>query len=179
MRETAEEITALQELLDRSAEVASEHLRSIMTPERLLPAARVVQDLPSPAVLNVATVTATGEPRLSAVDGHFFHGRWYFTTAYDSPKVRQLAARPQVSASWTPRDGYGLFCHGRAVLLDEGAELAMVRDHFAATYGVSPEEFGTEIAYVRIDPHWMIGFAMTDAEMAQIEADREAREAAR
>lgn len=172
MRETAEELVALQALLDASFASASEHLTSIMEPQRRLTAERIVAELPSPAVLNVASTTARGEPRLSAVDGHFFHGRWYFTTAIESPKARQLVARPAVSASYTPKDGYGLFCHGGAVLLAEGEEMAMVRDHFAATYGVEPEDFGTDIAYFRIDPHWMVGFAMTDEEMAQIDADR-------
>lgn len=177
MWETAEELTALQNLLDASFELASEHLRTIMTPERRLTADRVIAELPSPAVLNLATVTAAGEPRLSAVDGHFLHGRWYFTTDAGSPKARQLRARPAVSASFTPRDGFGVFCHGRAVLLD-GAEKKMLRDHFTTTYGDDPENWGT-IAYVRLDATWLVAFAMTDEEMATIEAEKAAREAAR
>jgi general stress protein 26 len=177
MWETAEELTAVQHLLDTSFEHASEHLRSIMTPERRLTAAQVVAELPSPAVLNLATVTAAGEPRLSAVDGHFLHGHWYFTTDAGSPKARQLRARPSVSASYTPRDGFGVFCHGRAVLLD-GAEKAMLWEHFVATYGSDPDEWGA-IAYCRLDATWMVAFAMTDEEMAKIEADKAEREAAR
>jgi general stress protein 26 len=132
MRETQEELTALQSLLDASFARASAHLTSIMTPERRLSAQRLVAELPSPAVLNIATVTAGGEPRISAVDGHFLHGHWHFTTAADSPKVRQLRARPAISASYTPRDGYGVFCHGRAALLD-GTDRQMLREHFIAT----------------------------------------------
>jgi pyridoxine/pyridoxamine 5'-phosphate oxidase len=177
MWETAEELTALQNLLDKSFDHASEHLVAIMTPERRLTAEQVVAELPSPAVLNLATVTAGGEPRLSAVDGHFMHGHWYFTTDARSPKARQLRARPAVSASYTPRDGFGVFCHGRAVLLD-GAERQMLREHFIATYGADPQEWGT-IAYFRLDAGWMVAFAMTDEEMAKIEADKAAREVAR
>ena len=80
MWETSDELAAVQHLLDVSFERASEHLLSIMSPERRLGAERLVADLPSPAVLNIATVTARGEPRISAVDGHFLHGHWYFTT---------------------------------------------------------------------------------------------------
>lgn len=173
MRETPEELTALQHLLDASFARASAHLTSIMTPERRLSAQRLIGELPTPAVLNIATVTAAGEPRISAVDGHFLHGHWYFTTAADSPKVRQLRARPAISASYTPRDGFGVFCHGRAELLG-GAARQMLREHFVATYGVDPETWGS-IAYFRVDPAWLVGFAMTDEEMAQIEADRAAR----
>ena len=160
MRETADELRALQELLDASFERSSEHLRSIMTPPRRLTAQRLASELPSPAVLNIATVTAAGEPRVSAVDGHFLGGHWYWTTAADSPKARQLAARPAISASYTPRDGYGVFCHGTAVLL-AGAQRQMLRDHFRETYGQDPEEWG-EIAFVRIDAHWMTAFAFDE-----------------
>jgi hypothetical protein len=176
MRETPEELAALQRLLDDSFARASEHLVSIMTPERRLTAARLVAELPSPAVLNLATVTARGEPRLSAVDGHFLHGRWYFTTAARSPKVWQLRARPAVSASYTPRDGHGVFCHGRAVLLS-GADREMLRQHFIATYGQDPEEWG-EIAYARIEPDWLVGFAMTEQEEAELARQRAERTAA-
>ncbi|MCW2648193.1 MAG: hypothetical protein QOF87_353 [Pseudonocardiales bacterium] len=177
MWETAEELTALQNLFDLSFDHASEHLLAIMTPERRLTAEQAVAEVPSPAVLNLATVTGAGEPRLSAVDGHLMHGHWYFTTDAGSPKARQLRARPAVSASYTPRDGFGVFCHGRAALLD-GAEKQMLRDHFTTTYGADPEEWGT-IAYFRLDASWMVAFAMTDDEMAKIEAEKAAREAAR
>lgn len=175
MFETADEIAELQGLLDRSFARASEHLTSIMEPQRRLTAQRVVADLPSPAVLNIATVTARGEPRISAVDGHFLHGHWYFTTAADSPKARQLRARPAISASFTPRDGYGLFCHGQVAELGDGAERQMVIDHFVKTYGMSPEGLADGIYYGRIDAGWLVAFAMTDQEMADIEAQRAAR----
>lgn len=176
MWETAAELSVLQNLLDRSFERASAHLTSIMTHERRLAAEQLVAELPSPAVLNIATVTAAGEPRVSAVDGHFLHGHWYFTTAAESPKARQLRARPAISASYTPRDGFGVFCHGRAALLD-GAPKQMLREHFTVTYGADPEDWGS-ITYLRIEASWMVAFAMTDGEMAEIEAERAAREAA-
>jgi nitroimidazol reductase NimA-like FMN-containing flavoprotein (pyridoxamine 5'-phosphate oxidase superfamily) len=130
-------------------------------------------------VLNIATVTARGEPRVSAVDGHFMHGHWYFTTAADSPKARQLRARPAISASYTPRDGYGVFCHGRAAELPPGDERQMVIDHFVATYGMSPEDMAAGIYYARIDASWLVGFAMTPEEEAEIEKQRREREARR
>src|SRR4051794_14691673 len=179
MRETAEELTELQSLLDRSFARASDHLKSIMEPQRRLSAQRLVGDLPSPAVLNIASVTARGEPRISAVDGHFFHGHWYFTTAADSPKARQLRTRPAISASFTPRDGYGVFCHGQVAEVPAGDERQMINDHFAETYGQSAEEFGVGIFYARIDADWLVAFAMTPEEEAEIEKGRREREAAR
>ncbi|HKC28292.1 MAG TPA: pyridoxamine 5'-phosphate oxidase family protein [Jatrophihabitans sp.] len=172
MRETPDELTALQDLLDRSFAEASAHLRGIMAAERRLTAERIVAEVPSPAVLNLATVTARGQPRLSAVDGHFLHGRWYFTTAGDSPKAVQLAARPAVSASYTPRDGYGIFCHGYATFLDGDARQMLV-DHCTRVYGRSPETFGEGVVYVRIDPDWLVGFAFSEEEMAAFLKERE------
>jgi nitroimidazol reductase NimA-like FMN-containing flavoprotein (pyridoxamine 5'-phosphate oxidase superfamily) len=179
MRETADELRALQDLLDRSFARASGHLTSIMEPQRRLSAARLSAELPSPAVLNIATVTRRGEPRISAVDGHFLHGHWYFTTSADSPKARQLRARPAISASYTPRDGYGVFCHGRAVELAAGAERAMIADHFVETYGMAPEDLAPAIYYARIDADWLVGFAMTPEEELEIEKARQEREARR
>ena len=161
MHETPEELAALQRLLDASFGCASEHLKSIMTPERRLTAERLVAALPCPAVLNIATVTAHGEPRISAVDGHFLHGHWYWGTDAASPKARHIVRRPAISASYTPRDGEGVFCHGTCVVLD-GDERHMVVQHFAQVYGQSPEEWAPDALYARIDAAWLVGFAMTD-----------------
>lgn len=172
MYETPEEVDALQQLVDASFAAASDHLRGIMEPQRRLTAQQMIADVPSPAVLNVATVTRNGEPRISALDGHFLHGRWYFTTAGDSPKVVHIRSRPSVSASYTPRDGYGIFCHGDARLV-EGDEKQMLIDHCTRVYGRSPETFGDGIAYVRIDPKWFVGFAFSEQEMAAFIKERE------
>ncbi|MGH8861857.1 MAG: pyridoxamine 5'-phosphate oxidase family protein [Jatrophihabitantaceae bacterium] len=156
MDESADELDALQRLLDASFARASAHLTSIMTEPRRLPAGRLAAELPPAAVLNIATVTARGEPRVSAVDGHFLHGAWHFTTEARSAKARHLRARPAISASYTPRDGYGVFCHGRVAHL-AGAQRQALRDHFVRHYGADPESLGT-IAYYRIDADWMVAF---------------------
>jgi len=168
MHESADELATLQQLLDDSFEKSSDHLRSIMEPQRRLSAQRLSAELPSRAVLNVATVTAQGEPRISAVDGHFLHGYWYFSTLPEAMKTRQLVARPGVSASYTPKDGYGVFCHGQAVLL-EGAEHQALVEQLAVAYATEPEVWA-DVAGFRIDPHWMTAFAMTDEDMVEIEA---------
>jgi general stress protein 26 len=177
--ETNQELDELQALLDASFARSSKHLLSIMTPQRRLDARRLVGELTGIAVLNVATVTAGGEPRISAVDGHFLHGRWHFTTAADSPKVRQLRARPSISAAYTPRDGFGVFVHGTAELLQPGsAPYEQLDAHCQRLYGQSPSEWADDfgaIAFFRIKPHWMVAFAMTEEEMAPLEADKAAR----
>jgi pyridoxine/pyridoxamine 5'-phosphate oxidase len=161
MFETSDEIEALQQLLDASFDRSSSHLTSIMTPQRRLTAAQLVADIPAPAVLNIATVTARGEPRLCAVDGHFLHGHWQFSTAAESPKARQLDARAAISAGYTPRDGYGVFCHGTAARL-RGEEQELFRRRSVEVYGQSIDDWGTDIAIYRIDPHWIVAFAFPE-----------------
>ena len=55
----------------------------------------------------------------------------------------------------------------------------MIIDHFVATYGMSPEEMATGIYYARIDASWLVGYAMTPEEEAEIEKQRREREARR
>jgi hypothetical protein len=168
MYESAAEIAALQDLLDASFAGASAHLTAIMTPARRLTAQRVIDDLAGIAVLTIATVTAHCEPRISAVDGHFLHGGWYFTTSGGSPKARHLRARPATSASYTPRDGYGVFCHGHARSLDRGTpEFTMLYEHWVRTYGQSPDELGDDIAYFRIDASWLVAFEFAREDAAE------------
>jgi Pyridoxamine 5'-phosphate oxidase len=178
MDETEAELQSLQLLLDQSFARSSAHLLAIMTEPRRLDARRLVAELSRICVLNVASVTAGGEPRVSAVDGHFLHGHWYFSTDGSASKARQLAARPGISAAYTPRDGLGVFCHGQARRLDRGtAEFEMLTTHWIEAYGVSFDALSDDIACMRIDANWLVGFAMTDDEMADIEAAAAARAA--
>ena len=104
--------------------------------------------------LAVSTVTAAGEPRVSGVDGHFWHGRWVFTTSGTAAKARHLRARPAVSAAHLVGDDLGVFCHGRAQFLTpEDPDWAPIEAHLTAHYGSSPSSWDADIVYVRIAPH--------------------------
>jgi hypothetical protein len=80
VNETAEELAAMQALLDRSHGGASEHLRSIIDDQRSLSAREIAGLMTGMRVVSFATVTARGEPRVSALDGHFLHGHWTLST---------------------------------------------------------------------------------------------------
>lgn len=160
MKETQAEIVALQALLEASLAGATEHLRAIVTPVRALDARELCDLLTGMRTLAVATVTATGEPRVSGVDGHFLHGRWVFSTSGSAAKARHLRARPAVSAAHLLGDDLGVFCHGRAqFLLREDPDWPAIDAHLTAHYGSSPTTWEPDIAYLRIDPHWMVGYA--------------------
>ena len=178
MHETAADLAELQALLDRSIASAGRHLISIVEPgRRTITAGRLVAETRTVCVLNVATTTTAGEPRLSAVDGHFRHGHWYFSTAASAVKAQHLLARAAVSVAFTPRDGFGVWAHGRATFLTAGsAEWSDLDDYLRAVYGQAPSDWVPDSVYVRVDPHWMVGFAMTAAELTQIETDNVARQ---
>ena len=118
MLETSEEIDRLQQLLDRSAAGAGQHLRGIITDERRLSAVQVVERLPGMRLLTVATVTAGGRPLAGPVDGYFLHGSFYFGSGRNSVRMRHLAARPAVSATHLPGEELAVTVHGQAELFD-------------------------------------------------------------
>lgn len=159
MLETPSEIEGLQTLLDSSRARATGHLRSIITDDRTLSAAELVALLTGMKVLSVATVTAKGEPRISALDGHFLHGTWTFGTAGDSAKARQLAHNPAVSVAHIDGERLALFSHGTAELMQPGAERDEVEAHWTAHYGSSPFTWGDDIRMYRMRMSWAVAYA--------------------
>ena len=138
---------------------ATEHLREIVAGPRRLDAARIVAELDGMRVLSLATVTAAGEPRVSAVDGHFLHGAWTFGTDGRSAKARHLAARPAVSAAHTDGERLGVFCHGRAArLAADDPSWAETIAHWTDHYGSDPTGWGEDVRLYRIEPTWFVGY---------------------
>jgi general stress protein 26 len=159
MLETPEEISALQALLDASHARATGHLRSIIDDDRTLTAEQLVALLTGMKVLAVATVTARGEPRISALDGHFLHGTWTFGTAGSSAKARHLQRRPAVSVAHIDGEDLAFFTHGEADLLLPGSERDEVEAHWTAHYGSSPFSWGEDIRMYRLRMTWAVAYA--------------------
>ena len=166
MLETAEELGRLQGLLDRSHAAAGAHLRGIIRDERTLSARELAGLMTGMRTLAVATVTASAEPRISGLDGHFLHGRWVFTTSAEAWKARHLRVRPATSAAYLEGDDLGVFTHGSAEFLGPGhPDLDEVEAHLTAHYGSSPSTWGEDIVYCRIEPTWMVGYAFRRSEL--------------
>lgn len=158
--ETEEELASLQALLDASHGRSTEHLRSIIHGERVLSARDLVALLTGMKVLSVATVTARGEPRISAVDGHFLHGTWSFSTSGSAAKARHLRARPQVSVAHVDNEELAVFSHGRVEEVADGdADREEILAHWTRHYGSSPVDWGEDIRLYRYRPGWMVGYA--------------------
>src|SRR5437762_10453256 len=118
MRETPDDLAALQDLLDRRYELAGPHLRRIITPERRLTAEQVTERLTGMCLLALATATRDGRPIVGPVDGIFFRGAFHFGSAPDSVRFKHIRARPQVSATHLPGEELAVTVHGRAVAVD-------------------------------------------------------------
>jgi nitroimidazol reductase NimA-like FMN-containing flavoprotein (pyridoxamine 5'-phosphate oxidase superfamily) len=166
MHETPEDLAALQALLDRSMDGAGDHLKRIITAERRLTAAEVVERLTGMRLLALATATADGRPIVGPVDGIFLHGAFHFGSAPDSVRFRHIRARPHVSATHLPGEELAVTVHGRAVPVDvnapEGAELRQtLLDIYVPRYGESwAEMLESGAVYARIDAERMFTFHM-------------------
>ena len=160
MRETDEEIAALQRLLDESHGASTSHLREIINDQRRLTAHDLVALLTGMKVLSVATVTKSGEPRISALDGHFLHATWTFGTAGRAAKAKHLESRPAVSVAHIDGEAMAVFAHGRAEQMRESdPDWDETIAHWTAHYDSSPLSWGDDIRMYRLRPHWMVGYA--------------------
>lgn len=168
MHETAEDLTALQALIDASYAAAGPHLLSIHEPERRLSAAQVSERLTGMCLLSLATVTRDCRPIVGPVDGIFFRGAFHFGSGDDSLRFRHIRARPQVSAVYLPGEELAVTVHGRAVPIDisapeQRAFRQTLLDVYIPIYGDWWErEFleGESPLYARIDADRMFTFHM-------------------
>jgi nitroimidazol reductase NimA-like FMN-containing flavoprotein (pyridoxamine 5'-phosphate oxidase superfamily) len=166
MHESTDDVDALQRLLDASFAHSGAHLRSIFTPERRLNAAQLSELLTGVQILNLATVSAAAHPRVAPVDGLFFRGHFYFGSSSDSVRMRDIRARPHVSATHTRGEELAVIVHGTAHPIDVAApEQAGFRqyllDTYVPRYGPEWEQWVADACYARIDAARMYTFVMT------------------
>jgi hypothetical protein len=162
VHETADDLAALQQLLDRSYATAGEHLRSIHTPERRLDARGVCERLAGMSLLTLATVTADGRPVAGPVDGIFFRGAFHFGSSPQSVRFRHIRARPHVSAVHLPGEELAVTVHGRAVEVDvsAGEFRQTLLGIYVPRYGESWARMLDWAPFARIDAERMFAFQM-------------------
>ena len=160
MYETEADLAAVQELLDASYERANAHLRGIWGPESRLDARELAEELVGIEVLDLATVTPRGGPRVAPVDGFFYRGKFWFGSSPQSQRFRNIRVNPAVSASLT-RGGetFLVLVHGKAVEVDPRADAA---EGFARMprelYDFNWDEFHPEAPYARIEAGTLLAF---------------------
>ena len=167
MRETPDDLAALDDLLARSYARAGRHLLRIHTPARRMTAGQISERLTGMRLLALATVTTDGRPIVGPVDGIFLRGAFHFGSSPDSVRFRHIRARPQVSATHLPGEELAVTVHGRAVTVDvqaeDGAELRQaLLDIYLPRYGAEWERnvLNGGAAYARIEAERMFAFHM-------------------
>jgi hypothetical protein len=159
--ETPEDLDRLQRLLDASYARAGAHLRSIHRPADRLSATALSAELAGVQVLDLATVSPRGEPRVAPVDGLFYRGRFWFGSAEDSLRFRNLRANPAVSGAIT-RGGetFLVLVHGLAVELDpRGPDAEGFARYPRAVYDFDWDAEHRCSPYARIEAHTLLAFA--------------------
>jgi hypothetical protein len=136
MHETADDLDELRAVLDRSYASAGKHLLSIHSDEWRLSAEQIVERLTGMVILNLATVTAKGEPIQGPVDGMFYRGRFWFGSSPDSVRAKHIKARPSVSVAHVRDEQLAVVAHGTAIPVDKTSERAPgFRDYVIEIYG--------------------------------------------
>lgn len=165
MHETAEDLKNLQLLLNRSFDQAGAHLREVVTEDRRINAARLIDLMVGVQVLALATVTGDGRPLTGAVDGLFYRARFWYGSAAESVRMRHLRARPSVSATHTRGESLAVTVHGRASVVDLQDPLhAGFRAFCLETYGEDWYDWGASSVYARIEPDKMFAFGFETAD---------------
>ncbi|MGO9884077.1 MAG: pyridoxamine 5'-phosphate oxidase family protein [Solirubrobacteraceae bacterium] len=165
MYETAEDIAALQTLIDASYTNAGAHLLSIHSPERRVTATALIERLQGMCLLTLATVTADCRPIAGPVDGVFYRGAFHFGSSPDSVRFKHIRKRPHVSATHVPSEEFAVTVHGHAVRVQTtGGFRQALLELYVPRYGPEWEKFlDSGPVYARIEAERMFAFAMQPA----------------
>lgn len=141
--ETAEDLAALQGLLDESFLAGGDHLKSIHYETNRLTAKETTDQLAGVCILDLATVTPAGAPQVAPVDGLFLRGKFWFSSSPNSVRFRNIRNDPRVSAAHTIGEQFSFLVHGTAREIDPSSNsYAFLRDYCREVYGTSYEEWG-------------------------------------
>lgn len=165
MHETPAEVAALQRLLDDSYAHAGSHLKGIHTEARRVSAERLCALLVRVCILDVATVSSRGEPRVAPLDGLFFHGRFVVGTSPTSLRFRHLRRNDAVSAAHTRGEELSVLVHGSAVEVETSdPREELLHDFFREVYGPDYDSWGFwgKAGFWRIEPKLMFAAAFKD-----------------
>jgi hypothetical protein len=164
VHEDAEDLGRLQDLLDRSFARTGEHLRRIWDADALMDAPRLSAELPGVQVLDLATVTRAGAPRVAPVDAFFHRGSFWFGSAPDSLRFRNIRRNAAVSGAITKgTETFLVIVHGTAVEADpRGPEGRGVADYMRATYDFDWDKAHPDAPYARIVASTLLAFKRPD-----------------
>lgn len=163
MRETAAELKALQKLIDKSHKRIGRHMGAITHPGKYsLSAKQVVKLLEGMKTVAVAAPAPNGDPLVAPMDGWFLHGKFYFSSAGDSVRIRGLRKRPRASIAYFEGEKFLINAHGPVTLMFKGHRSVREIDGiFEAHYGGSAFDWSDEGVYVRLDADRFFTYSRT------------------
>jgi hypothetical protein len=163
VRETQQELAALQSLIDRSHAATKPHMRGITHPEKFaLSAEQVVRLLDGMRTVAVAAPSPKGDPLVAPMDGWFLHGKFYFSSGGDSIRIRGLQKRPRASIAYFEGERFLINAHGNALLMFKGhEEVGEIDEIFREHYGGSAFDWSDDGVYVRLDADRFFTYSRT------------------
>ena len=166
MRETVEELSALQTLIERSHARAQPHMRGIIHPGRYsLSATQVVRLTEGMNTIAVAALAPNGDPLIGPMDGWFLHGKFFFSSGGDAVRIRGLRKRPRASVSYFEGERFAITAHGHAELMFNGhPAVAEIDAIFRTHYGSSAFDWSDDGVYVRLDADRFYTYSRTPSD---------------
>ena len=166
MRETVEELSALQTLIDLSHARAQPHMRGIIHPGKYsLSATQVVRLTEGLKTIAVAALAPNGDPLLGPMDGWFLHGKFFFSSGGDAVRIRGLRKRPRASVSYFEAERFAITAHGHAELMFKGhAAVGEIDAIFRTHYGSSAFDWSDDGVYVRLDADRFYTYSRTPSD---------------
>jgi general stress protein 26 len=163
VRETAAELKALQDLIDRSHKRIGKHMGAITHPKKYaLTAKQVVRLVEGMKTVAVAAPAPNGDPLVAPMDGWFLHGKFYFSTGGDSVRLKGLRKRPRASIAYFEGEKFLINAHGPVVVMFKGhADVGEVDAVFKEHYGGSAFDWSDGGAYVRLDADRFFTYSRT------------------
>jgi hypothetical protein len=163
VRETAADLKALQELIDRSHKRIGPHMKAITEPRKYaLSAKQVVKLLDGMKTVAVAAPAPNGDPLVAPMDGWFLHGRFFFSSGGDSVRIAGLRKRPRASIAFFEGERFLINAHGPVVLMFKGhPEVGEIDGVFSKHYGGSAFDWSDNGVYVRLDADRFLTYSRT------------------
>jgi hypothetical protein len=118
MRESAQDIAALQSLIDQSIDSAGPFIKqSFDMPALSLSAPRLITHLQGAVTIALGTVTSDGRPRVAPVIALFVRGSFFIPTVSNALRTRHVVNNPNVSLTLYEGNDFAILVHGTAEIV--------------------------------------------------------------
>ncbi len=166
MRESPEELAALQALIDRSHKRLGPHMKAITHPKKYaLSAKQVVRLLDGMKTVAVAAPAPNGDPLVAPMDGWFLHGRFFFSSGGNAVRIQGLRKRPRASIAFFEGEKFLINAHGPVELMYRGhPDVGEIDAIFVKHYGGSAFDWSEDGVYVRLDADRFFTYSRTPKE---------------